>query len=131
MELENLGSLITYKDSTGQDRCLGYLFDFTGHGVYDPTIGKVDLSQSDMIAHNAALDSAMLQGLDDNCAVGMRGTFYLTKRDGRVTVTTWSGTLVSDNVTVNGKQITFRRNGHIFAGRAQKNADCFNFRRVS
>jgi hypothetical protein len=35
--LENLGSLITYKDGD-QDRCLGYLMNFTGHGVYDASL---------------------------------------------------------------------------------------------
>ena len=49
--LENLGSLIIYKDE-GKDRCLGYLMDFKDHGVYDATFGKVDVTPEQAKIHN-------------------------------------------------------------------------------
>ena len=133
-KLENLGSLITYKDGDG-DRCLGYLFDFTGHGVYDAALGLVEVSPEHMKAHNEALDAAMLDGLEKNCAVGQGGTFYLIrdKTTGLETVQTFAGTMVATpgNTSRNGTTITFRRQGMTFRGRTQKDADCFNFRRVA
>jgi len=29
---------MTYHDS-GTERCFGYMFDFPGHGVFEPTLG--------------------------------------------------------------------------------------------
>lgn len=131
MELENLGSLITYKDADGQDVCLGYLFDFTGHGIFSPD-GKVEVSKEHADIHNQELDAALLKGLDERCKVGMHGTFYLRKNDcGRPEVITWLGTPVSNQVQIHGNSITFRRASKVYRGRSQKDADCFNFRRVA
>jgi hypothetical protein len=126
MEFLNLGSLITYKDEAGQECCLGQLMDFAGHGVFDPTLGKVDVSSEHVKAHNEALDGAMLKGLDENCQVGQGGTFYYI--GGKVQ--TWLGAVVSQVVNCTGKSITFYRGGRAFRGRLQKDADCFNFRRI-
>lgn len=122
--LENLGSLITYKQD-GADHCLGYLMDFREHGVYDPTFGRIPVSPEHATAHNAALSKAELDGLDDNCAVGQGGTFYLVRGN----VQTFNGAHVA-TAMISGRSITFNRGGKTFRGRSQKDADCFNFRRV-
>lgn len=103
---------------------LGYLFNFQGR-VYSPD-GKVELTPEQADVHNKLLSRGEILGLDNNCQIGQRGTFYY--RSG--SVNTWVGELVSDRVTVNGQVITFRRNGKVFRGRLQKDADCFNFRRI-
>lgn len=130
-KLENLGSLITYKDEDGNDRCLGDLMDFAGRGVYDATFGKVDVSPEDARKHNDALTQALLEGLDTNCQIGQGGTFYLGVTDGRAAVKTFTGITVTTDVTVKGSTITFRRHGKVYRGRKQKDAECFDFRRVS
>jgi hypothetical protein len=128
--LKNLGSLITY-ELNNVEYALGYLFDFTGRGVYDANYGKVEVSPEHAKAHNTALDEAQLEGLDKNCEVGQRGTFYYVNREKGVT--TWMGTVVAEprRVEVNGNSLTFRRNGKTYRGRLQKDADCFNFKRVA
>jgi hypothetical protein len=127
--LENLGSLITHKDGD-HDRCLGYLMNFTGHGVYDASIGRVEVTPEAAKTHNRLLDEALLQGLDEHCQVGQGGSFYVGKHDGRVAVKTFLGNLVSADVSVNGQSLTFRRKGKVFRGRMSRQHDLFNFRRV-
>ena len=129
MQLNNLGSLITYDDD-GSERCLGHLMEFQGRGVYEPNFGKVDVSPEDAKTHNRLLDEALIAGLDERCEVGYGGTFYLGTIDGRKAVTTFSGNCITTDVTVTGKSITFRRHGKVYRGRVQKEADCFNFRRI-
>src|SRR5215475_11387996 len=111
MQLENIGSLITYKDDGGNDVCLGYLFNFTGHGVFSPD-GKVEVSPEDADTHNKLLDEGMLLGLDNNCQIGQHGTFYYTNKS----VHTWCGAIVADSshTSVNGVSITFRRGGKTY-----------------
>lgn len=121
---ENLGSLITYHDN-GENCCLGFLLNFEGHGVYDANFGKVDISPEHAAVHNAALSQALIEGLDRRCEIGQGGTFYLI--GGKVQ--TFTGDLVSDRVSLNGKSITFERGGKEYRGRLG-NADCFNFRRI-
>lgn len=106
--------------------CLGYLFNFGQRGVFSPD-GKVEITAEAADAHNRLLGEAELLGLDQNCQVGQGGTFYYI----RGLVQTWAGLLVSDKVKKAGSSITFSRNGKVFRGRLQKDADCFNFRRVS
>jgi len=128
LTLENKGSLITI---AGTNECLGYLMHFDGRGVFDATLGKVDVSPDEANIHNTELDKAMIEGLDSQCQVGQGGTFYFDQN--KQVVHTWSGTLVSDKVhlTAGGKGITFIRNGRQYRGRLQSDADCFNFKRVS
>ncbi len=105
LELENLGSLITIK---GTDRCLGYLMDFgprVGHekGIWCPCHGEVSrfgVTPDHAKAHNAALDEAMLKGLDENCQIGQGDAFYL-KRGEHLTysITTFCGTIVANKDT--------------------------------
>jgi len=128
-EFENLGSMITIK---GSDRCLGYLMDFEGHDVFEPDIGRVDVSPEHAKLHNEAFEKALLEGLDNNCEVGMCGSFYLGKKDGRYEVHTFLGQVVSDETTRSegGSTLTFFRKGKAFQGRISKKSDLFNFKRV-
>ena len=124
-QLENKGSLITI---AGTNQCLGYLMNFTGHGIFDANLGKLDLTPDEVKIHNDLLDKAMLEGLD-KCSIGQGGTFYFFPH--KRTVGTFMGTLVSEKVHLSGKVITFFRNGHQYRGRLQKEAECFNFKRIA
>lgn len=128
--LENLGSLITYKDA-GHDQCLGYLMCFTGRGVYDASLGKVEVTPELAEIHNRLLDDALLHGLDERCEVGQHGTFYIGKTDGRNAIKTFLGLLVSADVSVNGRTLTFVRKGKVFRGKTSRQHDLFNFRRIA
>lgn len=129
MQLKNKGSLITYDTAQGET-CLGYVLNSNGHGAFDAALGKVELTSEEIEAHNKALSLAEVQGLD-KCEVGQWGTFFFNqaKRE----VRTWIGELVSSQVHLSpsGKGITFLRNGRQYRGRLQKDADCFNFKRVA
>lgn len=133
--LENLGSLITYKDEDGTDRCLGYLMDFgPERGVFDANFGKVEVTKEQADTHNKLLDEAELKGLDANCEVGMGGSFYF--RSGNVAevnrVTTFLGTLVSDSVRVERSgHVTFVRADKTYRGKLRKDQDLFNFKRTA
>jgi len=127
--LDNLGSLITYKDGY-EDRCLGFLMHFPGHGVYDASLGKIAVTAEQAQTHNRLLDEALLKGMDENCQVGKGGSFYVGHHEGRTAIKTFLGTLVSADVSTNGHSLTFRRKGKTFRGRMSKQHDLFNFRRV-
>lgn len=128
--LNGIGSLITRTGSDGHEYCLGYLMDFTGHGIFSPD-GKVDITREQMDAHNKALEQGELKGLDDNCRIGQHGTFYYVNG----TVQTFLGTKVNDTIRLGGsnkrRSITFTRKGKTFRGILRKDADCFNFKRIS
>lgn len=114
---------------TTEGRAYGYLFSFSGHGVFSPD-GKTEFTAEQAEAHNRALSEAELLSLDQNCQVGQGGTFYYTNGS----VRTWTGTIVSETILRsgrNGRSITFKRNGKTYRGILRKDADCFNFRRVS
>jgi len=106
---------------------VGYLFNFQGHGIFSPD-GKVEVTAEQVDTHNRLLADAEIKGLDDNCQVGQRGTFYYVKGQ----VTTFTGNVVASPslVRVNGKSITFQRGTRLFRGTLQKDADCFNFKRI-
>jgi len=95
-----------------------------------PMAGWRSLTKEQVEEHNRLLSEAELLGLDQNCQVGQHGTFYLRKEP-VLSVITWMGVLVSDRVVVHGQTITFKRDGKAYRGRLRKDADCFNFRRVS
>ena len=106
--------------------CLGYLLNFEDKGIFSPS-GKVDaITVEEMETHNRLLSEGELKGLDENCQIGQQGTFYYVNNK----VTTFMGTIVTDQITVKGKSITFVRNGKHYRGRLQKESDCFNFKRV-
>jgi len=113
------------------DGVFGHLMNFPGRGVFDPNFGRVKVDPSWVDAHNRVLDEAIVKGLDHNCQVGQGGFFYdcLTSTGGHE-VKTFTGVLVSCDVVINGRTITFRRNGKVFRGRLRKDAESFNFRRI-
>jgi hypothetical protein len=125
---EHLGSLITRGDTY-----LSHLVYFAEHGVYEPNLGRVAIDPQYVEPHNQALDAALLAGLDNHCEIGQGGFFYLFRdAAGAPAVKTFTGQLVSADVTVRGKTITFRRQGKTFRGRqSEPETDAFNFRRAS
>lgn len=126
--LTNNGGVLCFKDR-GIDYHLGYLFSFDGKTFCPNTGSWAGISPEEQDAHNQALSNAELEGLDARCEIGQGGTFYYIPADNAVK--TFVSTIVSKEVFVSGKSITFRRNGKTFRGRLQKDADCFNFRRIS
>ena len=124
-------SLITFQPKgSDKEQCLGYLMHFRGHGVYEPTFGKVDVTPSEADAHNAALSGAEIQGLDANCRIGMGGTFYMGASGGRPAIRTFTGAVVAEDVAVKGGSVTFHRRGMTFKGR-KRNDDLLFFERVA
>jgi hypothetical protein len=128
-EILNRGSLMTYQDN-GTERCFGYMFDFPGHGVFEPTFGKLAVSAEEARTHNQCLSQGEIEGLDKNCTVGLGGMFYTRKANGHAIVATWLGQEVSQEVQVRGSMITFSRKGMTFRGRLRKEEDCFYFKRI-
>ena len=103
---------------------------FKGHGVYEPTFGKVDVTPQEADAHNAALFLAEIEGLDRNCVIGMGGTFYLVASGGRSAIRTFIGAVVTEDVTFKGDCAIFRRGGMTFRGR-RRGDDLLFFKRVA
>ena len=128
-EIRHRGSLMTWQDH-GQERCLGYLVEFPGHGVFEPNFGKLEVTSEETKTHNQLLSQGEIDGLDNHCAVGMGGLFYTRKVDGQIRVMTWLGEEVSRNVQVHGNAITFQRKGMNFRGRLRQHEDAFAFRRI-
>ena len=128
-EILHHGSLMTYQDA-GQERCLGYLLNFPGRGVFEPTFGKLDATAEEATTHNQFLSRAEIEGLDQNCAVGLGGMFYTKKTDGHTVVATWLGEEVSRKVRVSGNVLTFTRKGMTFRGGLSPSQDCFWFKRI-
>ena len=124
VRFDNLGSLITIY---GTDQLLGHLLDCKEHGVYEPTYGRVPIDPQYVDAHNAALDKAMVEGLD-GCQIKQGGSFYLNAMS--QAVKTFTGILVSDDVNISSNVVTFRRNGKTFRGRYKREGELFNFRRI-
>ena len=137
-KLEHFGSLITIK---GTNQCLGDLMFFdsipNSQGVavknacFCPHNGQVPVTKDEATAHNAALDKARLDGMDENCQVGQGTMVYLTKG----VVHFFSGTVVSSNVVAKtGRKyttVTFSRNHKTFTGRMENDAQCFFAKRVA
>lgn len=128
-EILHRGSLMTYQDK-GRERCLGYLFEFPGRGLFEPNFGKLEITSEEAKTHNRLLSQGEIEGLDQNCAIGMGGLFYTRKVDGQTCVMTWLGEEVSRTVQVRGKVITFQRKGMNFRGRLRQQEDAFAFRRI-
>ena len=128
-QILNRGSLLTCRDN-GRERCFGYLFEFPGHGIFEPTFGKLEVSAPEAQTHNALLSQAEIEGLDKNCAIGMGGMFYTQKVDGHIRVVTWLGAEVSRDVRRQGEVLTFRRKAMTFRGRLRPGQDSFGFKRI-
>ena len=129
--ITNHAGLLFISKEDADERPLGHLFCFEGHGVFGPT-GRVDVDPILVDKHNEMLDQALLDGLDNNCQVGQCGTFYIGKaqNDARV-VKTFTGRVVSERTRVNGRSLTFWRKGKRFVGRLSQQCDAFNFRRTA
>ena len=127
--IRNRGSLLTYRDKD-DERCFGYLFEFPGRGIYEPTFGRLDVSSDEARTHNQLLSQAEIKGLDENCAVGVGGRFYTRKAERQTIVVTWLGEVVSQDVQIRGQVVTFRRRGMTFRGRLRQHDDTFAFKRI-
>lgn len=135
-DLHGFGSLLTVpaSDGSGKRQCLGDLMHFEGHGVYDPTYGKVPVTPEDAKAHNAALDQARMAGLE-HCKIG-QGDIAYWKAD-PPSLVTFSGTPFSHRTTtVAGNTVYFERtmkNGDVWRFRATKRrgSDMYTFVRVA
>lgn len=127
--IRNRGSLLTYQDND-RERCFGYLFEFAGHGIYEPTFGRLDVSSEEARTHNVLLSQAEIKGLDEHCAVGMGGLFYTRQRQGQRVVVTWLGEEVSREVCICGQVLTFQRKAMTFRGRLRQHEDAFGFKRI-
>lgn len=125
MNINHRGSLMTVTEADGE-RCLGSLMDFKGHGVFEPSMGKVDVTPEEASIHNKCLDEANIKGLD-SCEVGLYGMLYFSKGE----VHTFTGATVSKDVRLRGKVLTFSRNGRTFRGTLRKDQDLFCFKRVA
>lgn len=128
-EILNRGSLMTYIDQ-GTERCFGYMYHFPGHGVYEPTFGRLEVAPDEAQTHNRLLSEAEVKGLDQNCGVGMGGMFYTKRLEGRTIVVTWLGDEVSREVRISGQVLTFQRKGMSFRGRLRRGEDAFFFKRL-
>lgn len=128
-QILNRGSLLTNQDDGGQ-RCFGYLFEFPGHGIFEPTFGKVEVTSEEAKTHNQLLSQREIDGLDNHSAAGSGGMFYARQAEDRTIVTTWLGEGVSREVHVRGNVLTFRRKGMTFRGRLRRQEDCFGFKRI-
>lgn len=126
--LTNKEGLLCFKEN-GAEYALGYLFNFDGRTFCPSTGPWAGISPEDMDTHNKVLSEAELKGLDEKCQIGQCGTFYYNEKE--KAVKTWVGTVVSTDISINKISITFSRKGKTFRGRLQKDADCFNFTRIS
>lgn len=125
MRFENEGGLLTYQEG-GVNHCLGYLMNFPGHGVYDATLGRVDVTPEDAQKHNQVFDEMMVKGLDENCQVGQGNNFYVS---GKV-VKTWLGTVLGEAKKVRSTY-TFTRKGMTFKGKVPSGEEVGFFERVA
>lgn len=148
-EILHKGSLMLFKELKGEkDVCVGYLADFKEKGIFEPTVGKVDVTPEEAQTHNKCLTAALLKGLDESCKVGQGGSFYIGKdeKTGEYQVTAWTGEVVSIDVVVKPKTgkskrtVTFTRGQKTFRGfldpdlnrdMDELGAVVFNFERVA
>lgn len=130
--IEHRGSMLTYKNKEGDDQCLGYLLVSPEHGIFDATVGKVDVTAEEADTHNRLLDEALIRGLDETCEVGQHGMFYRSKDEqGRIEVRTWLGTHVAYASRRGVSQFQFTRKGRTFQGRVRRGDDLLPFKRIS
>lgn len=132
--LENLGSLITYKDpKTGNDTFLGFLWGTPEHGMFDPTHGRVDVTPEQAKIHNQELSKALIDGLDTRCEVGQGGFFYYEPTIG---VRDFIGVMVAEKSAIRRSvgdynYIEFDRKGRCFRGKPHRNDDSIFIERIN
>jgi hypothetical protein len=122
LELENKNGLFVY----GESRCLGYLIDFPGHGVYDAEHGRVDVPREDMDRHNEILDKMMIKGLDENCEIGQGHNFYVIGDK----VKTFLGVELGD-ARIRGSACSFTRKGKTFFAEISEEHEVAYFERIA
>ena len=136
-DLEGFGSLITVRN---KKECLGDLLNFgpkkhenAPEGVWDPTYGALPfITHEECEAHNKALDTARVEGLDKQCKVGQGGNFYLIRPDGHWRVATFIGTVIAteESIHVQGLDVSVRRKGRVFTGRRNTEDGCIFLKRT-
>jgi hypothetical protein len=99
---------------------------FPEHGVYDADLGRVEVTPEVAQRHNQVFDGIMVKGLDENCAVGQGGQFYVSGN----TVKTWLGTVLGEAKKVRAT-LTFNRKGKTFKGKVSKGEETGFFERVA
>ena len=107
MKFDIDGGLITYAEGDTMF-CLGYLLDAPGQGIYDATLGKVDVTSEQAQAHNRVYDQCLIKGLE-NCKIGQGNNFYVgdgVDRDSQV-VSTWLGTRIGEATRKAGTKATY------------------------
>jgi len=129
-EIINHFGLMVYSD-LGAKRSLGYLRITEDQGIIEPSFGKIDVTPEVATIHNQTLSRAQIDGLDQRCAIGQTGVLYIRKVEGRWLVETWIGELISRDVEVAGRKLTFRRKGKTFRGTMHQDEGCLHWRRVS
>lgn len=80
----NKGDIMSYTIEGGlivgpeSGQCAGYIFNFAGHGAYDPTgkikVGDLELTEEQVKAHNKILADAELKAIVERG----KGTFYFS-----------------------------------------------------
>lgn len=117
-QLQDRGSLIHYLDAEGRDACLGFLFDGGERGIFDPTLGRVEVTPEEAQTHNRLLSEALITGLD-SCEVGQCGMFYYS--DGQLK--TWTGEVVEGQLSKTIAKLTLRRKGRVYEAKRQKDVE--------
>lgn len=125
MRFDDEGGLLTY-EAEGVNRCLGYLMHFPEHGVYEASLGLVEVTPEAAQRHNQVFDEMMVKGLDENCAVGQGGQFYVSGN----TVKTWLGTVLGEAKKVRATY-TFTRKGKTFKGKVSQGEETGFFERIA
>ena len=113
MKFDIDGGLITYAEGDGTF-CLGYLFEAPGQGIYDATLGKVDVTSEQAQAHNRVYDQCLVKDLE-NCKIGEGNNFYVGDEvyihGGLVpyteVVSTWLGTRIGEATRKVGTKATY------------------------
>lgn len=75
--------------STNPPTCIGYIFNFQGHGAFDPSGNVGQFTQAEIDNHNRLLEQAERQAMIEQG----RGVLYLYKREHGYEVNGWAGTL--------------------------------------
>ena len=149
-QYENQGGLLV---KPGTNECAGYIFNFEGHGAYQPG-GKVETpvgpTQAEIDAHNAILAKGELDWMIEHG----KGTLYLHREPWRTNdkgerirsnshdyVSNWVGTWKGKAFTREGYSYGFCRvktywvwftgpDGKQWYGVCKGDRDCFNARRL-
>lgn len=126
-KIEHRGSLMTFEQE-GRTFHLGYMMDFRERGIYEPNLGRVDVTKAEADIHNSLLSEGEIKGLDE-CPVGVGRSFYLSKD--KKSIRTWAGGDLGGTLEINGQVATLRRKGMVFRGRLKRHNESIYFKRIS